>query len=87
MRPLRGGERHRYPPLAARVKPLLRRPFNLLPAGSRERLRGSIEGALFETVPKPPLGERERTRLSELFAPDAERLRRLTGLELTGWSV
>jgi hypothetical protein len=82
-----GGQRRRYPPLAARLKPLLRRPFKALPEGLRERLQGSVEGALFETVPKPEIAERERGRLGELFAPDAARLRRLTGLELSGWSV
>jgi hypothetical protein len=83
----RGGERRRHPPLAARLKPVLRRPYERLPAGPRDRLREGVERALFKTVPKPAVTERERGRLGELFAPDAERLRRLTGLELAGWSV
>ena len=58
-----------------------------MPAGVRERLRGSIEGRLFDTVPKPQVGAGERGRLAELFAPDVARLRGLTGLELTGWSL
>jgi Sulfotransferase family len=81
-----GGQRPRYPPLAARLKPMLRRPFGQLPPGVRERLRGSVEGR-FDTVPKPQVGAGERGRLAELFAPDVARLRGLTGLELAGWSV
>jgi hypothetical protein len=71
----------------ARLKPLLRAPFRRLPAGFREPLRGSVERTFFATVPKPEVGPEQRRRLAELFAPDTERLRALTGLELSSWSV
>jgi Sulfotransferase family len=83
----RGGERRRYPRAAAGLKPLLRAPFKRLPMGIQERLRSSVEETFFAPVPKPELGEPQRARLTELFAPDAQRLRQLTGLELAGWSV
>lgn len=42
---------------------------------------------LFETSAPPPVDEATRARLAERLAPDAERLRRLTGRRFAGWSV
>jgi hypothetical protein len=83
----RGDQRRRYPRPVARLKPLLRTPFRRLPQGLREPLRGSVERTFFATVPKPDLQPEQRRRLAELFAPDVHRLRALTGLELSSWSV
>jgi hypothetical protein len=83
----RGGERHRYPRSISGLKPLLRAPFRALPEGFREQLRGSFERTFLSTVPKPEVGPEQRRRLVELYAADAERLRALSGLPLSGWSV
>jgi hypothetical protein len=81
---LKGAERHRYP---RRLKPLLRAPARALPLRLRSRLRTSFERSFLSTVPKPEIEEAERDRLRELFAPDAARLRELTGLRFETWSV
>ncbi|HET9153554.1 MAG TPA: sulfotransferase [Solirubrobacterales bacterium] len=84
---LKGGERRRYPPALQRLKPALRGPVRLLPPGLRGRLQSSFEESFLPTVPKPELAPAERERLCRLFAPDAERLRSLTGLRFESWSV
>lgn len=83
----KGGEHRRYPPLLAQVKPVLRAPYRLLPRGFREGVKGSFERAVLPTVPKPVVEGETRERLVELFAPDAERLRALTGQDFPSWSV
>jgi hypothetical protein len=83
----KGGERRRYPRPISGLKPLLRAPFRRLPEGLRESIRGSFERNFLATVPKPEVGADQRRRLVELFAADTERLRALTGLELSSWSV
>lgn len=81
---LKGGERPRYP---RRLKPALRTPLKMLPPGFRNRLRTSFERSFLSPVPRPELEPAERDRLRELFAPDAVRLRELTGLRFETWSV
>jgi hypothetical protein len=84
---LKGGERHRYPQPLLRLKPLLRGPARLLPIRVRGKLQSSFEQSLLSTVPRPEVGKAEGDRLRELFAPDVERLRSLTGLGFETWSV
>jgi hypothetical protein len=84
---LKGGERRRYPQALQRLKPALRGPVRLLPPLLRGGLRSSFERSFLSTVPKPEVGPAERERLRELFAPDVERLRSLTGLAFESWSL
>lgn len=81
---LKGAERHRYP---RRLKPLLGAPAKALPPRLRDRVRTSFERSFLSTVEKPEVEPAERERLRELFAPDAARLRELTGLRFETWSV
>jgi hypothetical protein len=81
-----GGGKARYPRLLARLKPALRGSFAALPPAVRSRLRSSVERSL-PKVPKLEVEAAERDRLRELFAPDAARLRELTGLRFETWSV
>jgi Sulfotransferase family len=83
----RGGERHRYPRPLMRLKPALRSLFSACPPRLRNDLRASFERSFLSTVPKPEIEGAERDRLRELFAPDAARLRELTGLRFETWSV
>lgn len=54
-----------------------------LPGG----LRASLRGVTSRRIPEPVLDEGTRAGLIEELRPEAERLRRLTGLRLEGWSV
>lgn len=83
----RGSERRAYPPFFRRfVKPVLRVPARLLPESAQRPLRRRLERTL-APVPEPRLDPGVRARLEDLFGPDVERLRRLTGREFPGWSV
>lgn len=82
----KGNGKRRYPRWLARAKPVLRGSLGALPAGFRDRLRASVERSL-PPVPELEVEPAERDRLRELFAPDAARLRELTGLRFETWSV
>jgi hypothetical protein len=53
----------------------------------RRSLRTGFERALFRPLPPPELDDASRERLEEVFAPEAERLRAMTGKPFAGWSV
>jgi hypothetical protein len=64
-----------------------RTPLARLPASSRRRLRARIEGAVLPGLPEVALGEQLRARLADVLRPEAERLRKLTGLDTATWSL
>jgi hypothetical protein len=68
--------------VAKRVAPL----FRWIPLEFRRSVRGAIERRLWPPV-DTTLDDDLRERLEERFAPEAERLRALTGLPLADWSV
>jgi hypothetical protein len=69
------------------IKPALQGPYHLLPRRLRESLRGKVERRFLPPLPPPDLDQETRDRLADLFAPDVERLRSLTGNAFAGWSV
>jgi hypothetical protein len=62
-------------------------PLQRLPRGLRRRLREAAEMATSKPLPAPDLDDGLRDRLRDLYAEDTARLRAMTGLELTSWSV
>jgi len=68
--------------VAKRVAPL----FRWIPAGFRRSVRGAVERRLWPSV-DTSMDDELRERLEERFAPEAERLRQLTGQQFAGWSV
>jgi hypothetical protein len=59
----------------------------LLPRGLRRFLRRSIEHVVSRPLQSPVLDEDVRLHLQELYAPDTKRLRELTGMSLSSWSI
>jgi len=59
----------------------------LLPASARRRLLGPLRRALGRGGFEPAVTPELRTRLAEKLAPEAERLRELTGQRFSSWSV
>ncbi len=85
---LRTQDRRAYPKgynrLVRRVvAPALRR----VPPPARRALRSRVERRVFKPLPKPVLEDDQRARLEEIYAPEAERLRKLTGKSFSTWSV
>jgi hypothetical protein len=68
--------------IARRIAPRLR----WIPQGFRRSVRGSVERKLWPAI-DIELDDALRTRLEELFVPEAERLRELTGKPFSAWSV
>jgi hypothetical protein len=68
--------------VAKRVAPL----FRWIPTGFRRSVRGAVERRLWPPV-DTSMDDELRERLEERFAPEADRLRRLTGQRFAGWSV
>jgi hypothetical protein len=68
--------------VAKRVAPL----FRWIPAGFRRSVRGAVERRLWPPV-DTSMDDELRERLEERFAPEAERLRQLTGQRFPGWTV
>lgn len=58
-----------------------------VPRDARRLLRRSLEARLWSPLEAPTIDEELRTRLQELYAPDAQRLRALTGMTFPTWSV
>jgi hypothetical protein len=69
--------------LRSGVGPLWRR----LPAPARRRVRASVHRLSGRPLEAPSLDPGLRAELEALYAPDAARLRELTGLRFPGWSV
>jgi hypothetical protein len=63
------------------------RPGRFVPARIGLPLRNRALRMFSRPTPAPPMSPALEARLRELFAADAARLRRLTGLSLDGWSV
>lgn len=58
-----------------------------IPRGMRRTLRRSVERILWPPLERPSIGDELRARLEELYSPEANRLRALTGNEYASWSV
>lgn len=69
------------------VRRLLAPPGRLISPRVRRSLRRNFERTFFPPLPPPDLDDASRARLEELYAPEAERLRALTGKPFAGWSV
>jgi hypothetical protein len=62
-------------------------PLRLLPPGLRRSLRRRLEQTFWSPLPPTQLSDDLRGRLEERFAPEASRLRELTGARFPDWSV
>jgi hypothetical protein len=62
-------------------------PLQRLPGGLRRFMRLSIERVVSRPLEPPTLDDELRERLQALYAPDAQRLRELTGKSFPTWSV
>ncbi|WP_310962201.1 sulfotransferase family protein [Nocardioides terrisoli] len=69
-----------------RRSPLVRLLY-ALPDGPRERLLAPVRRRLSQPIPRPEVLPELRARLEAVFAPDVAELRRISDLELAGWSV
>lgn len=83
-----GARKYEYPGLAGRLRrsapaALVRR----LPPSARDAVQARARRVLSRPLERPELDEELRARLVAALAPDAARLRALTGLELADWSV
>lgn len=58
-----------------------------LPRGLRRFLRRSIEHVVSRPLESPVLDEDTRARLLALYVPDVKRLRELTGMSFSSWSI
>jgi hypothetical protein len=58
-----------------------------VPKGFRRSLRRSVERRLWPPLEKPVVAGELQERLEALYAPEADRLRELTGREFRNWSV
>jgi hypothetical protein len=63
------------------------RVLELVPARVRAPVTQRLRAALSHEVERQELPPDLRERLAELLAPEAQRLRALTGLRLAGWSL
>ena len=58
-----------------------------LPAGLRAPLVGAAQRTLSRRPPAPEISDDDRRRLIELFAPEVDALRRVTGEQFSTWSM
>jgi hypothetical protein len=84
----RSDERYTYPPgnasfLYLRLVPLVR----WVPGRVRRSLRRSAERMFLSPLEEPTLDDALRAQLEELFEPDVQRLRALTGKTFSTWSI
>jgi hypothetical protein len=66
---------------------LVGRTVRRIPPDARQRLTGPARRLLARPIERPTLSTETEERLRVALAPDAARLRALTGLELADWSV
>jgi len=64
-----------------------RTPLQLLPQTARRRLRSRVEGAVLPVLADVAVDGPLRERLTEVLGPEAERFRKLTGLDTATWSL
>jgi hypothetical protein len=84
----RSSDRRTYPPgyerlIVRTVAPALR----WIPPTVRRPVRSRLERLVFSAVESPALDDELRARLQELYAEEVQRLRALTGMDFSSWSV
>jgi hypothetical protein len=86
---VRGADNVQLGPLGRRLREsgLNRLSRRLIPAGIRRRALAPAWRTLGSGGLDPQVGPEFRARLAEALAPEAERLRRLTGQRFESWSV
>lgn len=83
-----GAAKYEYPGLAGRLRrSAVGAAVRRLPPGPREALQSRARRLLSRPLERPVLDAELRERLRDALAPDAARLRALTGLDLADWSV
>jgi len=68
----------------SRAVPGLRR---VLPQPARQRLYAPVKRLTTRTLEHPELSDEMRVRLREVYRPDADRLRAMTGQEFASWQI
>lgn len=82
------GEQRIYPPGYARLRgQTVPTPLQWIPRGVRRPVRRSLERMLMRPVETSTLDDDTRAQLQELYAVEAERLREITGMPFSTWSV
>lgn len=80
-----GKEQRTYSRVAILHRRAKTSPLQRLPAGMRRFLRRSVEGVVSKPLEPPEVSDDMRTRLRELYGPDVERLRSLSGKKFPDW--
>lgn len=62
-------------------------PLARLPMSARQRLRLMFDGAVLQGIPEISLDKELRDRLACHLGPEAERFRKITGLDTVAWSL
>ena len=85
---LKSSERRTYPSGYNRFMRRVVAPAGRwIPPHVRHSLRRNAEKYLFPPLPEPALESDLRSRLEQLYGPEVERLRALTGKEFATWSI
>jgi hypothetical protein len=85
---LKGNDHHVYPPGFARFVELRVIPhLRWVSPKARHLMRRSVERGLLPRLEPSELDEKLRARLQEYFAPEVARLRALSGMGFSSWSV
>lgn len=83
-----GSAKYEYPTVAARLRSgVAGRVVARLPSAPRRAVRSAAQRLLSRPLERPDLPAELRERLREALAPDAQRFRALTGLDVADWSV
>jgi hypothetical protein len=85
---LKSSDRRTYPSGYNRfVRRAVAPTMRWMPAHVRHSLRRNAEKYLFPPLPEPTLESDLRARLEQLYAPEVEQLRALTGKDFATWSI
>jgi hypothetical protein len=85
---LKSSDRRTYPSGYNRfVRRAIAPAMRWMPPHIRHSLRRNAERHLFPPLPEAPLESDLRSRLEQLYGPEVERLRALTGKEFATWSI
>jgi Sulfotransferase family len=82
-----GEELRTYSPFVVLVRYARTTPLQRLPRGFRIFMRQAVRRVVSRPLDRSGLNDGLRSRLQELYAPDVQRLRELTGKTFSTWSV